>query len=302
MSSWIKLPLIVVALSISIHGQSQNREELRVLSGTTLIVESAFASISVSKWIMEDDSTLLISSRICEGRAPCMWTINAEEASFGSNTRIIGYGEDGPPGKDGALVGDGDRCNPGPQGHPGDTGDSGKDGISVSISMGIKTMGSLLIDVHGGEGGRGGAGSRGGNGGRGSCSLNCKGGAGGRGGNGERGGNGGNGGDIHVSLWLAGDEPIAIGHDAIWGISSGGKAGTGGAYGPGGGGGGSKRKMRSLAGLLEARRWSRRSTWIRRTIGKRRSKRRVSFRIFTQALNADPCRRAARSRSQPAPA
>lgn len=231
---------VVMTLSHAlVYGQVE-MDEFRVPLGTTVIIGPRLQNIIVKRLVLEDESTIQLSPELCSNGLPCSWTIFAEEAIIGLDTRIFGKGDSGSNGDPGERGRDGDRCKGGSDA-PIDGGDGGHgaNGISIRATLGIAKIGSLYIESSGGNGGNGGHGANGGNGGRGSCGLNCKGGNGGRGSDGGNGGYGGNGGDIHVEFWSVGDARVNIGPSSgIWASSVRGNEGDAGRAGNGGAAGG----------------------------------------------------------------
>lgn len=238
----VKLMVLAVVMTTSqvlAYGQVE-MDEFRVPRGTKVVLGPELHDIIVKRLVLEDESTVEFSASLCENDLPCSWTVFAEKAIIGANTRIIGTGVNGRNGPHGERGRDGDRCNNGANApRSGGHGTDGANGVSVILTLGIADLGSLYIESHGGDGGNGGDGARGGNGGRGSCGLNCRGGNGGRGSDGGSGANGGNGGDIVVEYWSLGNIRVAIGPSrGLWGSSFGGKEGHAGMRGNGGAGGG----------------------------------------------------------------
>ena len=118
-------------------------------------------------------------------------------------------------------------------------------GLNISIRMGLRTMGSLLIDAHGGVGGAGVVGRQGSAGRDGRCGgggrigierLVRASGDGGRGGKGGTGGKGGDGGNVRVEFWVPEDgiEIVGDGFEIDVAGGEGGRPGEGGRGGPGG--------------------------------------------------------------------
>lgn len=218
-------------------------EELRVPAGNTLTIGPDRLTLRVNNWVMEDNSTIRIPSDVC-GEEDCAWVIQAATATFGSGVRILGVGEKGLDGgrPGGAGANATGRGNNGSHGGEGNGGLPGDNGVNIDITMGLASMGDLLIDVSGGAGGDGADGGPGGSGSRGGCSCNCGGGRGGNGGRGGSAGSGGDAGNIEVSFWLAAPEPVVTGPGQGFqtNVQGGlpGTPGNGGKRGVGGGGSG----------------------------------------------------------------
>ncbi len=207
--------------------------EFRVPAGE--MVDMVESGVLVDKWVMEDDSTLVISPGIST------WTIRAQRAIFGRNTRIIAIGVDGPHGQDSnAHGGAGAECQDGGHGGSGGPGRNGGNAPSLDITIGLVDANGLVIETRGGAGGNGGRGANGGRGGRASCGRICSGQEGGNGGRGGDAGSGGAAGNVTINYWYAGaDAPSAIGELGL-GIrvqSSGGPPGVPGVGGRAGAGG-----------------------------------------------------------------
>jgi hypothetical protein len=125
--------------------------------------------------------------------------IHAKHFIAKTGARIMGVGDKGVRGKDGArgTTMDG-PCIDGTPGHHGTGGSHGDSGANLFIYTNQLTIiGSLTIDLRGSDGGDGGNGGQGGGGSLGT--RVCVGGTGGTGGNGGSGGNGGNGGSVTIS-------------------------------------------------------------------------------------------------------
>jgi hypothetical protein len=159
--------------------------------------------------------------------------IHAKVLVAGTGTRILGRGEGGKPGKDGAkgFTPDG-PCLDGTAGRGGTGGTHGDDGKNLFLYLTtLNIQGSLLIDLSGGDGGDGGKGGLGGGGSPGT--RVCVGGTGGTGGNGSTGGNGGGGGTLTVNCKSCPDLRLWLGEKLVV-RNFGGYAGLGGDGGQGG--------------------------------------------------------------------
>jgi hypothetical protein len=209
------------------------QSELKVESGRTYTVTQKDKKMLVNKWVMEDNSTIIISDDVS------VWEIHAIEASFGKNCKIVGnrVGKQSRNGANSTKHGSkGGSCTPGGKGGQGDEGAPGPEGSSVKITMGLIYVNDLLIDVRGGVGGNGGKGANGGKGGDASCSS-CSGQDGGQGGKGGLSGRGGHGGNVYVGYWIAGTSNIASINNGLRALTTRGRSGTGGTPGnPGPGG------------------------------------------------------------------
>lgn len=177
--------------------------------------------------IMRDSSSIMLNRKVSDN------FIHAAVLIVGKGVRIVGRGENGKRGKDGAkgITYDG-PCLDGSFGRGGTGGSHGDNGVNLSLY--IKTFeleGPMYIELNGGNGGDGG---NGGEGGGGSPGLRvCAGGNGAVGGNGGTGGNGGNGGTLTLNCkscsalhyWL---------NERFFPRTFGGFAGVGGNAGQGG--------------------------------------------------------------------
>lgn len=215
--------------------------EFRVPAGE--MVDMTESGVLVDEWVMEDGSTLVISPDIST------WTIRAQRAVFGRNTRIIAIGVDGPHGQDSnAHGGDGAECQDGGHGGLGSPGRNGGNAPSLDITIGLVDGNDLVIETRGGAGGNGGRGANGGRGGRASCGQICSGQEGGNGGRGGDAGSGGAAGDVTINYWYVdvdagADAPSPIGElgSGIRVESSGGPPGVPGVGGRAGTGGDGRR-------------------------------------------------------------
>ena len=211
-------------------GQASREEVLEVGASETLLVGPDDAHVMMlDRWIMGDNATIEIAQEVGALR------IYAKEVSLGSNVRIVGRGRNGTGGSDGHSFGAARQRERGRGGTRGGPGSSGKDGKHVEIIMGLRSVGSLHVDVGGGSGGNGGRGGNGGKGGEASCNRG-RGRNGGNGGPGGAGGAGGSGGNVSIRFWPNGDslDIGAMSFDVTGG--DGGRPGDGGSPGAGGDG------------------------------------------------------------------
>ncbi len=220
----------VVAMTASVSARAQS--EFRVKTGETFIVTKDNRKMVVEKWVMEDSSTIILSDEVSK------WRINAGEASFGKNCRILGVGRSGRSGANSTAIGqNGVDCKDGQDGGAGEDGMNGSKGKSVKIKMRLLYVDGLVIDVRGGDGGDGGNGADGDDGGKAACETGCNGGKGGNGGVGGNGGRGGKGGKVEIDYRLVKNVKWPDDSQGIESITSGGQAGLGGNGGKGGKGG-----------------------------------------------------------------
>ncbi len=183
--------------------------------------------IVVDTLIMRDSSRIYLNPEVENN------IINAKVLIAGKGSTIIGRGTNGKRGAHGIHGANQNApCRNGEDGMTGGNGSAGKNGLNVSLYVGLlRINGTLIIDVNGGDGGDGGKGGRGGDGGSGT--RVCRGGNGGKGGNGGNGSTGGNGGNVLVNCKNCQDLHLLNGHQLII-KNYGGFAGTGGDLGSGG--------------------------------------------------------------------
>lgn len=207
----------------------QIREQLfEVASGETRNINTP--TMKYEKFIMKDNSTLIISSET--------WELNALQSEIGIGCKIVATGESGRNGKEGRQGKNGKKCEKGERGDNGGDGQKGGNGKNITIKTMFLKLGDLSIQAIGGSSGDGGKGGRGGDGGGKKYGrfgeTNCGGGDGGNGGTGGRAGVGGNGGNINIQYSDAGVNPeskIQVTNSR----GSNGNPGTGGLGGEGGG-------------------------------------------------------------------
>lgn len=217
-------------------------ERLHVESGETHTLGAEYADWVFDELVLEDGATLLL-----DGSAP-RWSLEARRASIGSDVSIVGVGPVGPAGASGTSVdGQAKDCRRGQAGTNGTHGNPGGDGLSLALTLSLKRLESLAIDVRGGAGGLGGDG---GNGQKGGAADKCPGASGGDGGGGGDGGDGGNGGNVRIYYSFLPESGLQGGVGKRVTIEN--TAGAGGKPGKGGVGGkgasGHYVNMRTLAG------------------------------------------------------
>jgi hypothetical protein len=198
-----------------------------------LVTEKQIYTITASDILVVDTLVMRDSSTIVLARDRKDNFLHSKHIVIGNGCKIIGRGEDGAPGKNGAkgITGSG-PCRDGLNGRGATGGTHGGDGINFFIyCTDIKINGHLTIDLNGGNGGDGGSGGEGGGGSPGT--RVCRGGNGGIGGNGSTGGNGGNGGNLLIDCKDCPDIRAWL-YQTITVKTYGGNAGTGGEGGPGG--------------------------------------------------------------------
>lgn len=220
--------------------------DLQVPAGATRVMEPKQTREHFATWKLGDGATLVLPEGVED------WRWEVERAEIGTGVRILGAGAAGEVGGDGAdSIGQASSCADGAAGRPGTDGDDGGDGASLDLRMGIAALGSLRIEVPGGDGGDGGDAGRGQDGGD---ARKCPGGDGGAGGRGGAGGDAGDGGDVRIRYYRhsAAAAPVDPGAviDIVAGPGTPGKGGRGGVGGNGGEGG--YVQMRTLTG---SRKW-----------------------------------------------
>jgi hypothetical protein len=210
---------IVVFGQIRIDKLVVREKETYRFNGTDIIV--------VDTLIMNDSSVIELNRTKKDN------FIHAKHFIARKGAKIIGVGEAGKHGKDGAkgTTLDG-PCIDGTPGHNGTGGSHGDHGVNLFLYLNQLTItGSLTIDLRGSDGGDGGNGGLGGGGSLGT--RVCIGGSGGPGGNGGTGGNGGNGGALTISCKDCVDLRALLGEQLM--VRN--YAGFGGVGGDAGGGG-----------------------------------------------------------------
>lgn len=191
----------------------------------------------VENWIMEDNSTLVIDSRIKT------WSLTANIARFGKKVRVVAIGSNAKSGKSGKNgVSRGSTCRYGGGGDDGENGGHGDDGVNLELSFDLESVGSMTINTTGGIGGVGGKGGNGYNGGKADCGKACRGGDGGHAGDGGHGGMGGNAGLVYIEFDYLNDTPPSNNLKGVKIISKGGSGASGGKAGNPGTGGTRTRK------------------------------------------------------------
>lgn len=209
---------------------------------------AAFAQIRIDKLVVKEketykllstdiivvDTLIMNDSSIIElNHAKKDNFIHAKHLIAKKGAKIIGVGDKGARGKDGArgTTMDG-PCIDGTAGGNGTGGGQGENGVNLFLYFNHLTIsGSLTIDLRGTDGGDGGNGGAGGGGSMGT--RVCVGGNGGLGGNGGIGGNGGNGGALTISCKNCIDLRALLGEQLL--VRN--YAGFGGVGGDAGGGG-----------------------------------------------------------------
>lgn len=233
-----KMKNLLLLISLTLSQISFAQSNFVVKKGQSRVVTVAESNVFVNEFIMEDNSLLVVPQDVP------LWKCTALKASIGKNCTIKAYGHDGSNGDKGVKGrSNGDDCGNGGPGLVGGNGGNGTDACDIIFQMGLKHIGSVTIDMRGGNGGNGAPGGNGGNGGPGDCSKTCNGGTGGPGGQGGRGGNPGDGGHFRLEYWRVSDNEVADTSSAgLYGIrvlvdaginGRGGLSGKGGKGGPG---------------------------------------------------------------------
>ena len=208
----------IFVLLISFVSFSQ-QTDFTVAAGAQRTLTSDERTLSLKNLNLGDGCTIIIPASM-DG-----WTVTATDVTIGNDVKIIGMGLNGAAGSSGSNGANGATCMNGGNGGTGSMGAPGTRGKNVSLTLRIKNIGSLLINVTGGNGGSGGNGGFPGKGGSASCDCNA--GAGGNGGNGGRGGAGGSGGNVNVSYSAVGSVAVTNSNFVIQ--NPGGRSGIGGA-------------------------------------------------------------------------
>lgn len=166
---------------------------LKILAGQTLTVTANNPLLSLYDVLeMEDNSKLIAKIDI---------NLQALSATFGQNCVIDGSASDAKNGDHPTSIPkQAPQRGTGTEGYAGGNGFNGERGRNITLQIGIRSIGSLLVKSNGG---RGGDGAQGGTGGQGGGAL-CIEGPGGSGGRAGVGGNAGAGGDSGVILirWM----------------------------------------------------------------------------------------------------
>lgn len=146
----------------------------------------------VDSLVMGDSSTIMLDMTKKES------FLHFKAIQTGNGCSIVGRGKDGLKGQDGVKGKNGNGpCADAFNGSNGSKGSAGMPGSNLSVYLSrINLLGSLTIDVAGGDGGEGGKGGNGGDG-TGGTKL-CRAGDAGNGGNGGDGAKGGDGGTIKL--------------------------------------------------------------------------------------------------------
>ncbi|MFM7851607.1 MAG: hypothetical protein ACKO96_06720 [Flammeovirgaceae bacterium] len=155
--------------------------------------------IERSDILVVDTLVMRDSSRIVLNRERKENIINVKVLLVTGNAQIVGHGANGIKGKLGINgLRQGAPCRAGGNASEGGSGGKGIPGTSLSLYTNqLVIIGTLTIDLNGGNGGAGGDGGNGGDGGGGT--RVCRGGNGGAGGRGGNGGDGGNGGNLTIT-------------------------------------------------------------------------------------------------------
>ena len=220
----------ILVLLISLPSFSQ-QTDFTIPAGTQKTLVLAEQTLSLKTFNLGDDCTIIIPSTMSG------WTVTADDVTIGKNVRIIGQGTNGASGANGTYGAIGASCQMGMNGAVGGNGSNGVPGKNVSLTLRIRKIGSLTINVIGGMAGNGGAGGNGGKGGNATCS--CDAGTGGNGGNGGRGGNGGSGGNVTILYSSIGNVAVSNSNFIIQNFGGANGMGKNGGYaGYGGTGGG----------------------------------------------------------------
>ncbi len=182
----------LIALPASLFSAGLLAADLHIKAGSTYVIDSQKSKLSLDNLIIDDKANIQLA------RDVDLWVVDAKAASIGYGVVISGAGRDGRDGSDGKSHREATSCQAGRAGGDGLDGSSGTRGASVHWSMGIKSFGSVKVNLSGGRGGRGGAGGDGQNV---PDFPNCTQ-AGGSAGQGGQGGSGGKGGSFRFHYTL----------------------------------------------------------------------------------------------------
>ncbi len=219
---------VLLALTFSNSVFAQLRFDALILKPKEVykIIESDI--LVVDSLVMGDSSTIILDMTKNES------FLHFKAIQIGKGCSIVGRGKDGLKGKDGLRGKSGSGpCADGFNGANGGKGTVGMPGSNLSIYLSrINILGSLTIDVAGGDGGKGGKGGNGGNG-TGGTKL-CQGGDAGNGGNGGDGTKGGDGATLQVFCKNCATNLLLLENKKIFYRVFGGAAGDGGEQGSAG--------------------------------------------------------------------
>lgn len=193
-------------------------------------------TLTPSDIIVSDTLIMMDSSCIRLNNLKTENYIRAQVVIIGKHCRIDGRGTNGKKGTNGVTsLAPSGPCQNGAPGRNGGRGLDGTAGLNLFLYIDqLDAIGSLIIDLSGGNGGDGGNGGTGAGGTPGT--KYCSGGNGGNGGSGGGGGNGGHGGTLMLGGKDAASIKALIGN-AVAVYSKGGTFGYGGLAGYGGGAG-----------------------------------------------------------------
>lgn len=211
----------------AVLSRSQIRLNKLVLAPKEKFVIEKSDILVVDTLVMRDSSSIILNISKKDN------FIHAKEVVVGTNCSIIGRGLNGRTGSAGEKgITARAPCRRGLPGANAADGVVGQNATNLSFySNNLTILGSMIINLSGGDGGDGGKGGDGGDGGSGT--RFCIAGDGGRGGNGASGATGGNGGNLNLVCQNCGNLRVILGRKLI--VKTFG--GVGGIGGPGGAGG-----------------------------------------------------------------
>ena len=184
---------MVLAVLVLLCSKAYGLASIEVAAGGSLIIDEASANLALETLVLGDGAKVEFAEGVSQ------WHLSVNQASIGEGVVIDGRGANGQQGLAGkSWSNTASSCSVGKKGVDGRPGDNGVAGVSITMMMGVASIGSLTIDVAGGQGGAGGAGGDGQAGGK---ITRCYGPNGGNGGNGGEGGEGAQGGNVSISLW-----------------------------------------------------------------------------------------------------
>jgi hypothetical protein len=190
------------------------------------IIESDI--LVVDELVMGDSSVIFLDMTKTES------FLHFKSIQIGKGCLIVGRGKDGLKGVNGLKGKNGNGpCADGLNGTDGKPGTAGGLAANLSIYLSqINILGSLTIDLSGGDGGVGGKGGNGGNGTGGT--RVCQGGDAGKGGDGGDGGRGGDGGTLKIVCNNCSTSPVLLENQKLFFRVFAGTGGDGGQEGKAG--------------------------------------------------------------------
>lgn len=221
-------------------------EQLHVKANQQHILPEREGELVLDELVLEDGAVLKVPTSVQQLQ------IIAKKVSIGDGVKVVAGGVAGEKGQPGASQqGRAAECEAALPGEAGSAGQPGTAGTRLTLNWALASLGSLSIDVNGGQGGAGGVG---GNGQDAGDFDKCPAPAGGDGGSGGPGGTGGDGGSVRLYYSvIPGSKIEGAVRDRITMTASGGAGGDGGK--PGEGGVGTEGKYINMRTLTGNRKW-----------------------------------------------